>query len=106
MANFSDTTQSSLTFGEDGYTFGDIRLDMGGGYYSPLTDTTGSSATYTDLTGVGTSLNDDNDTYLSDSNVNVFEVNVLPLNDVYPWIVNLGGGFTDSLGSGNNFTDL
>lgn len=107
MANFNDITVSnSGSFGESAYTFGDVRLDMGGGYYSPLVDTSGSSATYTDLTGSSTNLNDYNNTYLTDSNINVFDVNALALNDVYPWIINIVGGFSDLTGTGNNFTDL
>lgn len=107
MAIFNDTdSNNTITFGEDGYTFGDIRLDFGGGEYSGFEDGSGTGANFTDLSGSLFAAQDRNSTHLSNSNVNVFSGNELPLNDVYPWMNFNNPGFIDLTGSADNFTDL
>lgn len=71
-----------------------------------ITDATGASTSITDSTFVGGVIYDGVLDILNDSNINVFDLNSLPLNDVIPYdIISYGSGITDETGSATNITD-
>lgn len=71
-----------------------------------FTDDTGISTTISDGSDVtGSSPSDRGIVQYNDSNINVFDVNALVLNDVQLSSVLVISGITDSSGSATSFTD-